>query len=423
MFNNEEKGSFINSIFDQIPEASTTTKAIQIIKPFLLKNTNNGKLYKFRSFNDNSLCDLLNGTLYCSLPSSFNDPFDCQVGIDFQSYFLAKYEEVLKPIDTYLGRFIQLYDGVIKPRDCNDKEKAIFVQWQNNNGLIDFLKKYRGANVDETQIGQLLCDNFQIVIDIMLPFLSDDDLKSQMHAALSLMPNMINCMTPEGKIAITKSDATYEDFAKSLGIDADADEISLTGLIYASQRPEDSALSKKLDEEFNKINKNLAQSIDNMFRVGCLCTDYKNRLMWSHYADGHKGFCVEYDFECDNKTLSDILILPVVYSNQRPKFPWAVAIANDKSSDIVKKEGAKRMLQSLLTKDEAWSYEDEWRIIMLCSTGKDKVEMPPVSCIYVGALCSDKDKMKIEEIAKKLNVKTKQMTVDRGEYKLHATDC
>ncbi len=421
MFNNERKTAFIESIFEQIPVDSNNYQAMKVIRTFLLQNTNQGKLYKFRAVNEHSLSDLINGTLYCATPSSFNDPFDCQVGIDFQSYFSARYEEALRPIDLYLNKFIQVYEGSLQLNECSEKERSIFTKWENNPNLMTFLKKYRGSNVDEEQIAQLLCNNFQIVIDIMSAFMSDENLSVEMHAALNIMPKLIESMSQEGKVAITKSDATYEDFAKSLGVNADADEIGLTRLIYESQHPEDFATAVKLDEDFKKINNDLSRAIDNMFRVGCLCTDYKNRLMWSHYANGHKGFCVEYDFGIeDDNVLSDILILPVVYSNRRPKFPWTVAIATDKNSSEIKTEGAKRMMQSLLTKDEAWSYEDEWRIITLCSTGKDKIKMPKISCIYIGALCSENDKEKITRIANGIGAQVKQMTVDRGEYKLHA---
>ena len=29
--------------------------------------------------------------------------------------------------------------------------------------------------------------------------------------------------------------------------------------------------------------------------VACFTTELNNILMWSHYADGHKGFCLEFD--------------------------------------------------------------------------------------------------------------------------------
>ena len=51
-----------------------------------------------------------------------------------------------------------------------------------------------------------------------------------------------------------------------------------------------------LDEEMNKLQNELQKSVDESYRVGCLCSDNKNKLMWSHYGNGHKGFCIEYNF-------------------------------------------------------------------------------------------------------------------------------
>ena len=49
--------------------------------------------------------------------------------------------------------------------------------------------------------------------------------------------------------------------------------------------------------------------------------------------------------------------------------------------------------------------------------------MPPISCVYIGPLCSVEHKEMIIEIAKILKVPVKQMTIDRGEYTLHIQDC
>ena len=121
--------------------------------------------------------------------------------------------------------------------------------------------------------------------------------------------------------------------------------------------------------------------------------------------------------------MKELLVLPVVYSKERIKFPWRVAFATNKEDEKIKREAAYTMLLSLLTKDEVWSYENEWRIIALNTNGIRNIKMPPISCVYIGALCSAEHKEMIIEIAKKLNVPVKQMTVDRGEYTLHAQDC
>ena len=77
---------------------------------------------------------------------------------------------------------------------------------------------------------------------------------------------------------------------------------------------------------------------------------------------------------------------------------------------------------TLLTKDEAWAYEHEWRLI-IPSSGSQDFEMPPISCIYLGALCPPESKTAIMEIAARKSIPVKQMVVDRGEYELHCREC
>lgn len=43
-----------------------------------------------------------------------------------------------------------------------------------------------------------------------------------------------------------------------------------------------------------QISEELAISIAEQYRVYCLAPDPKNLLMWSHYADSHRGICLEF---------------------------------------------------------------------------------------------------------------------------------
>ena len=75
--------------------------------------------------------------------------------------------------------------------------------------------------------------------------------------------------------------------------------------------------------------------------------------MWSHYADNHKGFCVEYDFS-EGSHLRKIA-QPVCYSETIP----ALSLAN-------LPDGAERNFLDvcIFTKAKQWQYEQEWRVIM-----------------------------------------------------------
>jgi hypothetical protein len=73
-------------------------------------------------------------------------------------------------------------------------------------------------------------------------------------------------------------------------------------------------------------------------------------LMWAHYGDGHKGFCVEYEVEARDDNL-----FSVNYSNH-PGIFWLSELA------LCPYETVMRILS---TKSMEWSYESEFRLLHL----------------------------------------------------------
>lgn len=75
-----------------------------------------------------------------------------------------------------------------------------------------------------------------------------------------------------------------------------------------------------------------------------------NILMWSHYADHHKGFVVELEIRMDapKELLYGIIPIPVEYKKERPVISWGAEF------DIEK---------YFLTKSKDWEYEQEERIM------------------------------------------------------------
>lgn len=92
-----------------------------------------------------------------------------------------------------------------------------------------------------------------------------------------------------------------------------------------------------------------------MQKIGVLCLSATpcEILMWSHYAQNHKGFCVEYDFS--EGTHLRKLAHPVNYSETIPALSLANLPANAKNNflDVC-----------IFTKAKQWEYEQEWRVIM-----------------------------------------------------------
>lgn len=424
MLTKEEKLKFVQTVFEHSLEEKNGKESQKEILQLLLADTKNGKMYKYRTVNEYALSNLQDGTMYCAIPSSFNDPFDCKIGIDMQSLTLPLHTRDGVDIQEYFEKYIALYDGVIELKDCTNEEQLIFERWFGSAKINKFLKEVRQLNISESEAMDLIVNRIDVIFEILLLFMpvSDNEVTKQMQTAKEMGPSIIKDMSVEQKQKIFRGGGRIADYAEVKGINTDADEISLMLSLHQLHNPEQTDRVKKLEQDFANISRKLAKSIDKQYRVGCLCTDYKNRLMWSHYADGHRGICIEYDFNASCKELEEILILPVIYTKERIKFPASVAFATNKGDEKVKREAAYATILSLLTKDEVWNYENEWRVIALGGEGKENIKMPPISCIYVGAMCNDENKVKLKELADELKIPIKQMVIDRGEFTLHVQE-
>jgi len=105
-----------------------------------------------------------------------------------------------------------------------------------------------------------------------------------------------------------------------------------------------------------------------------------NGLLWSHYADSGRGICVEYDIE--NSNMKDF-VYPVIYSKNVVDF-------SDLGDPYNYNERAPMVsLTCELCKGLEWSYEDEWRAILLVSmidNGEPRIEWiaPKIKSITLG---------------------------------------
>jgi len=82
------------------------------------------------------------------------------------------------------------------------------------------------------------------------------------------------------------------------------------------------------------------------YRVYCLTPNENNLLMWSHYADNHKGLCLQFDVRCQQIGEA----YKVHYQEQLPTS--LVGAADDQET-----------IKALLTKSDIWAYEEEYRLL------------------------------------------------------------
>lgn len=406
----EEKRKLLSSLVDM---AAYKKAAQEKLRALLLKDTNNAKLYKYQSVRDYNLDSLKNGTLYCAEASQFNDPFDSKIGYKLQDVFDAQYKEELERLDDILNKFVSCCDKSVALSDCSEVEQRIIYKLLSNQRLIETINDIRSSIKTYEDVSEYYYSNPQFFLDLVEPIIEDSSLKTEFKLLKSIVSDK-RFKIPR----ITRDEQGQDEVLKELltanGVTKDTDEVGGVLLLSRLFLPEErnASLTELVERVETGMNK-LTESI----RIGCLATDCKNRLMWAHYTGSHSGYCVEYDFSGKDKHTMSILPLPIIYSNQRPRFPWELAM---KPTAKAKKKINKQLLMGLMTKDELWKYENEWRIMN--AKNEEFVKMPPITCIYLGANMKPDDEEKVKTIAAEKNIPVKKMKVDRGLYELYAEE-
>jgi len=126
----------------------------------------------------------------------------------------------------------------------------------------------------------------------------------------------------------------------------------------------------------------LLKSLRQDVGVCCFSEVRDSTLMFAHYANSHKGCCVGFE-------IPDGLAYKVRYTDEFPVFReypesyWPVIEA------------------TIMTKSSAWTYEREWRMILLKKRG---LIMLPESCriteVIFGCKIIDSDKQKVLDLVR-----------------------
>jgi hypothetical protein len=122
-------------------------------------------------------------------------------------------------------------------------------------------------------------------------------------------------------------------------------------------------LSEKLLDERNiSCRKEWAERMAN-YRVFCVCEKHDNVLLWSHYADCHKGVAFELDGFAE-KGIPLSVAKRVVYCNRVPSLHTRKEWIDVGLGLIPVTNGAEVWKRLVTTKARSWAYEREWRLIL-----------------------------------------------------------
>lgn len=131
--------------------------------------------------------------------------------------------------------------------------------------------------------------------------------------------------------------------------------------------------------------------------TGVICLNHNplNILMWSHYANFHQGFMIEYKFSKQVPELyKDFISYPVEYTNEYP-------IIDEHRTHTVEDIGKR-----FFTKSLEWSYEKEFRIVRMELKKQNRLQEYPkslIASVIAGLKVSESDYDKLRETLNKFN--------------------
>lgn len=158
------------------------------------------------------------------------------------------------------------------------------------------------------------------------------------------------------------------------------------------------------------------------YRILCLTSSYRNRLMWAHYADSHKGVCLTIE-------VPDDIVYPVFYTKYR-------VYTNTNLDRLVQRKNLKRRVKKNVVKeyemdtakklgyvkDSTWAYENEYRVVFY---KKESNLLEPenflkvkITNVYLGAFISNENKKRIKELCKDKKIPIKMVTFLDNSYSI-----
>ena len=229
---------------------------------------------------------------------------------------------------------------------------------------------------------------YQTIVEAVISFVPEGQKEKAREYAYS-------CVNPDYTFNRRKAIEIFQQHPEELrGIDA-------VKLINALSECSDLSNSPQLDQSFSKLLC-IARDAQKEIGVCSLTENPKSQVMWAMYGGTYEGYCVEYDFA--NDVEAAINTFPVIYEDARTNNVTTVLMQLFLSGLVEQLSNGKletdqtQYFRLLLTKNEEWAFQDEWRVLDAANT---KVAAPPIKAIYIGHKASQRNVDLILDLAKK----------------------
>lgn len=190
----------------------------------------------------------------------------------------------------------------------------------------------------------------------------------------------------------------------------------------------------ELENSIEKSRRNLIAQVEIFFpilsemckkysTIACFSESIESILMWSHYANSHQGFALEYNFRPTlEKPIKNVGIYPVIYDDVRQDISQYMIWSFIRMMGIqAPNPDCGMYLKIALHKSSVWAYEQEWRMInmtprTITDTTPSTIQYKPVA-IYYGKHISGNRKMQLHQIAQEKGLREYEMFIDYSSEK------
>lgn len=421
MMTREWVNNYLNQSFED------PVKAAQFIAE--KKKMLNNRVYKYCPINNvapdsneiqYSIENVKQSILYMSRVANFNDPFDTYISFSIDDVIPSLIPSILENntrIDENTKSLIPMVFNLLI-----QKEKPK----QENNPLMKYilicLKNHPGIFAGSEDPSMLITELMGLITTAMMNGnLTEDELNS--FSNISSDPNAL--------IAdLIKECMVNPQLLNEIGLEFDTNSINQTKELFEGNSPELESVKeeywKLIDSsgpEISKAIKKARDIINDKYYITCFSTSADNALMWAHYANKHKGFCIEYDLSKTKDNDFLVNLHPVIYSNTRASIPPSLFDFTDTNNIKISSsnQSISDLLCAMLTKSDVWKYEDEWRLLLYDEVEKlhdNKFSVDSISKIVLGCQIEERYEKELMEICKNNGYHLSKMKLNDNTYTL-----
>ena len=175
-----------------------------------------------------------------------------------------------------------------------------------------------------------------------------------------------------------------------------------------------SMLQSVLNAAYEEMVRSNSEQLKGLFKLCSFSERLDSTLMWAHYANYHKGFCIEYDVKALPQTdFRSRFLYPVIYSDRLfDATPHFMKRVEHKPVNIL------YLNMAALVKATDWSYEKEWRLLFGNGVLKDEqaYAMPTPKAVYLGSHIESINQQTLIDICVKQKIPVQKMKHSPREF-------